>query len=85
MCAGVRDEIREFWLRSLFWQLDTMPSWKRQYARWRMSPSTMRLIRTLCDTDSQALYAPNLHIADYLLGKPVDLDDTAEGAVLVAS
>jgi HK97 family phage major capsid protein len=81
----MNEEMRQFWMTSLFDQLYALPREQRATAKWRMNRHTMNLIRQL-DASPPYWGPPDFsRRPELLLGLPIDLDESAEGAVLHAA
>lgn len=79
---GLDARLRHFWTQSLYDQLAWTPRPLRAGCRWRMNLSTLNLLRRLIPPSGDYLAPVMLGEEDLLLGLPIDLDESAEGAVL---
>ena len=76
------DEIRDFWMRSILEQYREVPPWHRHHATWRMSSRTRLLLMKILTTPGIAMWAPALDVPDTIVGRPIEIDENAEGLTL---
>ena len=75
--------MRGFWIDSIF---DQVKAANGADCRWRANPVDFRTLRSFLDPFAHitaVFYPPSRGSGLTLLGRPVDIDDTAAGVVLV--
>lgn len=83
MVAVNDEEIRKFWMKSILEQYGAVHPRDRQRARWRASRATLELLRRILDEGSLLAWRPLLSDDEVqVCGRPVDIDEAAEGIVL---
>lgn len=76
------EEIRDFWMRSIFEQYREVPPWHRHHATWRMSSHTRLLLMKILATPDIAMWAIAPEVPDTIVGRPIEIDENAEGLTL---
>ena len=72
----------EFWVRSLFAQIYTVPPARRREYQWRINHEAWAILRGLNYAGAPLYSVPlQAHLPLTLLGYPVELDDASLGAI----